>query len=113
MRNTIGLIGLSIISLFPVAAFAQNSNVNVQQSSNSASVIGGNNVVIQRNDQSNIQNNLGFGYNGTPSVQQSVQQSHNQAAAIGNNNVILQNSQQRNVQQRLGVNGHPHPYFGH
>jgi CCR4-NOT transcriptional regulation complex NOT5 subunit len=112
MKNTLSLISLSIIALFPIAAFAQNSNVSVQQSSNSATAVGGNNVIIQRNDQSNIQNNLGIGYGSTPGVQQSVQQSHNEAAAIGNNNVIQQHSQQQNVQNRLGINGYPHPYFG-
>jgi CCR4-NOT transcriptional regulation complex NOT5 subunit len=112
MKNTLSLISLSIIALFPVAAFAQNSNVSVQEASNSATAVGGNNVIIQRNDQSNIQNNLGIGSNSTPGVQQSVQKSNNAAAAIGNNNVILQNSQQQNVQNRLGINGYPHPYFG-
>lgn len=107
MKINLSLFSSLVLVLIPTTAWAQNTNISVQESSNSAVVVGSGNVVKQNNTQSNIQYNLGT----IPNTQQSVQQSRNEAAAIGNNNVILQNSQQHNVQNRFGNNTYRHPYF--
>ena len=99
MNNTFSLLTSIALTLVPATVLAQNTNVSIQESGNSAVVIG-DGTVNQRNSQSNIQNNLGFG--SVTSKQQSIQRSRNEAAAIGNNNVIEQNSQQQNIQNRLG-----------
>ena len=99
MKNTFGLLTSIALFIVPATVLAQNTNVSIQESGNSAVVIG-DGTVNQRNSQSNIQNNWGFG--SVDSKQQSIQRSRNGAATIGNNNVIEQNSQQQNVQNRLG-----------
>ena len=111
MKNTLtlGLLGSITITLIPGMAIAQNTNtnLNVQESSNSAVVVGSGNTVNQKNNQSNIQHNFNSGR------LQSVQQSHNEAAVIGNDNKIYQNSQQQNIQERYRLNSHNvyHPYL--
>lgn len=94
--------------LTPTVSWAQNTNVSIQESSNSTIVVGGG-TVNQRNSQSNFQNY--FGSHNTPSRQESIQRSRNNAAAMGNNNFIEQNSQQQNFQNRFNQNSYYNSYF--
>lgn len=112
MKKSLSLIATITLVLAPVTAFAQNAQVSIQESSNSAAAVGTNNLIMQNNSQTSVQNGLGIGNYNSPSTQQSIQQSHNKAAAIGNNNVIGQNNQQHSVQNQAGINTYFNPYLG-
>ncbi len=112
MKKSISLIAIAL-AFSPVAAFAQNSSVTIQDSSNAASVVGVGNTVVQKNQQISIQNPYGIGSSATPSAQQSIQQSRNEAAVRGNFNLIQQDSKQTNIQNRINANGYLSPFLGH
>lgn len=48
MRNTLMLLGSITLTLIPMFALAQNTNINVQKSSNSAVLAGLENTVNQK-----------------------------------------------------------------
>lgn len=113
MKKSLGLIAIAL-AFSPVAAFAQDSSVTIQDSTNSAAAVGVGNTVLQNTQQTSIQDQYGIGgYPSEPGAQQSIQQSRNEAAAIGDFNVIKQNTQQTSVQDRVDVDGYLNPYLGH
>ena len=98
----------------PVAAFAQDSQLNVQSNSNSAAAIGTGNLVIQDTTQVSNQNQLdlgGYGYD-APDAQVSIQDNSNSAAAIGNGNTIIQDATQVNNQTQVDLGGYL-PHYGY
>jgi CCR4-NOT transcriptional regulation complex NOT5 subunit len=102
-KSTLGIL-TAIIAFAPLTAFAQNTQTNIQNSSNSAAAVGTNNFIHQNTDQSTVQNQVDLGGYGVPKSQTSVQVNANEAAAIGDNNVIDQNASQSTVQNQLDVN---------
>ena len=100
----------------PVAAFAQDSQLNVQSNSNSAAAIGTGNLVIQDTTQVSNQNQLDFGGYGygydAPDAQVSIQDNSNSAAAIGNGNTIVQDATQVNNQNQVDLGGYL-PHYGY
>jgi hypothetical protein len=113
--STFGILATVALVLSPVAAFAQETQANIQRASNSAAAIGNGNTIIQNIDQSNFQNQFGAdGYfpSTTPQGQVSVQDASNAAAAVGNFNTIVQDVDQSNVQNQYDVNGY-FPFYFH
>jgi hypothetical protein len=101
----IATIGLA---LSPVAAFAQQTEVNSQNAVNSGAAVGTNNTLIQSTDQTSIQNQMnvpGYPYYGNgadPQTQVNQQNAVNSGAAVGKDNFMLQNIDQNSLQQQYG-----------
>jgi hypothetical protein len=101
-KHTLSAIATLALVASPLAAFAQDTQVNSQNSKNSAAAVGTNNTVIQNTEQTSIQDQVdvnkyrqGAGGGG---LQINQQNSDNSAAAVGNNNAVIQNTQQQNLQ---------------
>lgn len=112
-KSTFGILATIALVLSPVAAFAQQANI--QRASNSAAAIGNGNTIFQNIDQTNLQNQFGAdGYfpSTSPQGQVSVQDASNAAAAVGNFNTIVQDIDQSNVQNQYDVNGY-FPFYFH
>jgi hypothetical protein len=112
-KSTFGILATIALVCSPVAAFAQQ--VNIQKASNSAAAVGNGNTIFQNIDQTNFQNQFGAeGYfpSTTTQRQVSVQEASNAAAAVGNFNTIVQDVDQSNVQNQYDVNGY-FPFYSH
>jgi hypothetical protein len=97
------------LTFAPVAAFAQQTEVNSQDASNSAAAVGKNNTVIQSTDQMSIQNQFGAGgypYGGgvDPQTQINKQDANNSGVAVGEGNTLIQDIDQDSIQQQVDVN---------
>lgn len=113
MKKSLSLMAIAL-AFSPVAAFAQDSSVIIQDSTNSAASVGVGNTVIQNTEQTSIQDQYGIGgHSSKPGAQQSIQQSRNEAAAVGNFNTIKQNTQQTSIQDRVDVDRYLSPYLDH
>ncbi len=100
----LGLLAIAIL-FTPVAAFAQDSQVSVQNNSNSAAAIGTGNFIYQDTTQVSNQNQLdigGYGYD-APDAQLSIQNNSNSAAAIGHGNAVIQDTTQINNQTQVDL----------
>lgn len=103
--STIGILSTATLFFAPVAAFAQDGQVNIQKNTNSAVTLGEGNLLLQNADQNNIQTQFDFDNYGayTPATQLSVQDNGNKAIGIGSENVVDQTAFQGNIQTQLGV----------
>ncbi len=111
--SKLGLLATVAILFTPVAAFAQDSQVNVQNNSNSAAAVGTGNLILQDTTQVSNQTQLGIGGYGydAPDAQLSIQGNSNSAAAIGHGNFIRQDATQVNNQTQVDVGGYlPYGY---
>ena len=112
--SKLSILATVAVIFTPVAAFAQDSQVSVQNNSNSAAAIGTGNLVIQDTTQVSNQNQLdlgGYGYD-TPDAQVSIQDNSNSAAAIGHGNTIVQDATQVNNQTQVDLGGYL-PHYGY
>jgi hypothetical protein len=99
-KSTFGLLATVALIFTPVAAFAQDSQQNLQINHSSAAAVGEGNFVNQTVDQYSDQSQYGindYGY-GDPSSQSSIQDNTSEAAAVGEYNTINQNTVQQNGQ---------------
>jgi hypothetical protein len=101
--SKLSLLATVAILFTPVAAFAQDSQVNVQNNSNSAAAIGTGNTIVQDTTQVSDQAQLGIGGYDTPDAQLSIQDNANSAAAIGHGNTVVQDADQYNTQTQVDV----------
>jgi hypothetical protein len=109
MKKSLGIIATVALAFSPVAAFAQEAQVNVQGASNSAAAVGTGNVVNQNINQTNFQDQLqvdGYYYGAEPQKQMSVQDASNSGAAIGHGNYVNQDIDQYNQQFQTDVGGY-------
>ncbi|MGL5806733.1 MAG: hypothetical protein ACRC2R_20200 [Xenococcaceae cyanobacterium] len=98
-------IATIVLTFAPVAAFAQQTQVNSQSSKNNAAAVGRNNTVIQNTQQDSIQNGIDVnqylhGNGGDPQTQINRQDSENSAAAVGDSNLLIQKTMQESMQQQ-------------
>jgi hypothetical protein len=108
LKKSLGLIATAALVLAPMVAFAQESQVSSQGASNSGVTSGSDNLLIQNQDQTSAQDQLGVdgAYNGSdPQLQVSQQKGSNSGAAIGYDNVNVQNVDQLSDQIQTDV-GH-------
>ncbi len=108
MKSKLGLLATVAVLFTPVAAFAQDSQVSVQNNSNSAAAVGTGNFIYQDTTQVSDQTQLGIGGYGydAPDAQVSIQDNANSAAAIGHGNTIVQDADQYNTQTQVDVDGY-------
>jgi hypothetical protein len=108
LKKSFGLIATAALILSPMAAFAQETQVNSQSAGNSGVASGEGNLMIQNQDQTSLQDQLGVDghYNGSdPQLQINQQKGTNSGAAIGTDNLNVQNVDQLNSQIQTDV-GH-------
>lgn len=96
--STFGILTTVALTLFPLTAFAQETQVIQQNASNTGIAIGSGNQIRQDVNQNSVQNQFDFGGYSNPASQISVQGASNSAAAIGKNNNINQGVQQNSTQ---------------
>ena len=108
--SKLGILATMAVLFTPVAAFAGDTQTNIQTNKNSAAVVGNGNLLLQQAHQNNGQIQVGktgypYGYGGykTPSAQNNVQIYANEAAATGNFNVIGQSAAQNNAQTNVDL----------
>ncbi len=106
----LGILATVAVLFTPVAAFAGDTQTNIQTNKNSAAVVGNANLLLQQAHQNNGQIQVGksgypYGYGGykTPSAQNNVQVNANEGATIGNHNVLRQSAAQNNAQANVDV----------
>jgi hypothetical protein len=107
-KSTFGLIATAALIFTPVAAFAQDSQQNLQINHSSAAAVGEGNYIDQTTGQYSDQSQYGvndYGY-GDPSTQTSIQDNTSEAAAVGDYNVINQGTVQQNGQTNMDVNSY-------
>jgi hypothetical protein len=107
-KKSFGLIATAALVLAPMAAFAQESQVSSQGAGNSGVASGSGNLLIQNQDQTSDQSQLGVDgyYHGSdPQIQVNKQAGVNSGAAIGDGNVNVQNIDQLSNQIQTDV-GH-------
>jgi hypothetical protein len=106
-KSTFGLLASLSLVLTPVAAFAQDSQQNLQINQSGAAAVGEGNYIQQTTDQYSNQTQLGINGYGEPSSQTSVQDNLSEASAVGGYNVINQGVYQENGQTNADVNAYP------
>ena len=109
-KSAFSLIAAVALVSFPVAASAQQTEVNSQSGSNSGVASGEGNAVIQDVDQNSLQqqqsvdpNQYLHGGGTDPQLQKKKQKGTNSGAAVGAGNVVDQNVDQNSLQQQYGV----------
>jgi hypothetical protein len=100
-KSTFGLLATAAFILTPVAAFAQDSQQNLQINHSSAAAVGEGNFVNQTVDQYSDQSQYGVN-DYVPSSQSSIQDNTSEAAAVGEYNTINQETYQQNSQYNQG-----------
>jgi hypothetical protein len=100
-KSTFGLIATAAMIFTPVAAFAQDSQQNLQINHSGAAAVGEGNFINQTVDQYSQQGQYGYGYT-DPSTQSSIQDNTSEASAVGDYNVINQDTYQQNYQNQEG-----------
>ncbi len=115
--SKLGILATVAVLFTPVAAFANDSQVSVQNNSNSAAAVGTGNFIYQDSTQLSNQNQLdvggvGYGYD-APDAQLSIQNNSNDAAAIGHGNTIYQDNTQLNNQNQVDVGGYIRSGYGY
>ena len=106
----LGILATVAVLFTPVAAFAGDTQTNIQTNKNSAAAVGNANVLLQQAHQNNGQIQVGksgypYGYGGykTPSAQNNAQINANEAATIGDRNVVGQSAAQNNAQTNVDL----------
>ena len=97
-KSTFSLLATAALLFTPVAAFAQDSQQNLQLNRTAGAAVGEGNYVNQTTDQMNYQTQYDVNGYGSPSTQTSVQDNISEASAVGNYNAIDQNVYQQNDQ---------------
>ena len=111
-KSTFGLLATAALIFTPVAAFAQDSQQNLQINRSDAAAVGVGNYINQDTLQQSQQHQLdinGYGY-ATPSTQTSVQDNANAASAVGEHNLINQGVVQDNNQTSADIDTYPAYY---
>ena len=112
-KSTFGLIATAAMILTPVAAFAQDSQSNLQINRSDAAVVGIGNFVNQNTVQESYQSQFDYdGYYSEPSAQQSIQDNASGAAAIGEYNLVNQGTHQVSGQSSTDIESYGH-YYGY
>lgn len=103
--STLGILATATLFFAPVAAHAQNGQVNVQKNTNSATTVGAGNGLWQDAEQKSTQNQFDLDAYSvyTPATQLSVQDNSNGATGIGSKNLVEQNTDRDNAQAQFGV----------
>ncbi len=112
-KSTFGLLATAAMLLTPIAAFAQDSQQNLQINRSDAAAVGIGNYINQNTLQSSDQTQLdinGYGY-GSPSTQTSVQDNANAASAVGEYNLINQGVIQDNNQTSTDIDTYYPSYY--
>ena len=112
--STFGLLATIALIFTPVAAFAQDSQQNIEVNRSAAAAVGEGNFVNQTTDQTSYQDQYnvnGYGY-GEPSSQMSVQDNISEASAVGRYNLVNQDVQQFNGQSNSNVDSYMN-YYGY
>lgn len=107
-KFTLGLLATAALIFTPVAAFAQDSQQNLQINNSNAAAVGEGNWIDQTTGQYSDQTQMGvndYGY-GDPSSQMSVQDNLSEASAVGEYNVINQGAVQENGQNNMDINSY-------
>lgn len=115
MKKSLSLLATAAFALIPIAAFAQDSQQNLQINHSAAAAVGEGNFVNQTTNQYSEQSKYGlnnYGY-GSPSTQTSIQDNTSEAAAVGGYNVINQDVTQQNHQTNMDVNSYMESYPGY
>jgi protein-disulfide isomerase len=105
IKKSFGLIATVALALSPVAAFAQQAQINSQGASNSGVAAGHGNLMIQNVDQNSAQKQVdvdGYLYGNDPQMQVNQQGASNSGAAVGTGNLMIQNVDQNSLQQQYG-----------
>jgi hypothetical protein len=100
-----GLIATVALTFSPVAAFAQQAQINSQGASNSGVASGVGNTVVQNVDQDSLQHQTdidGYFHGNDPQLQVNSQQGANSGAAVGAGNLMIQNVDQNSLQNQFG-----------
>jgi hypothetical protein len=113
MKKFAGIVATVALAFSPIAAFAQDTQTNIQRATNSAAAIGTGNVVNQNINQTNFQDQYGIDGYLNPTGQTSVQDAANSGAAVGVGNYLNQNVDQYNQQGQVDVNSYINPYLGY
>ncbi|BAZ43535.1 hypothetical protein NIES4102_05360 [Chondrocystis sp. NIES-4102] len=100
-KSTFGILATLTLTFVPVAAFAQDTQTNIQNNTNSASAVGDANLILQNATQNSNQAQLGINGYLNPTNQLSVQGNTNAGAAIGGGNIVNQNAAQNNNQTQI------------
>jgi protein-disulfide isomerase len=104
-NKSFGLIATIALTLSPVAAFAQQAQINSQGASNSGVAAGVGNTVVQNVDQDSLQHQTdvdGYYHGNDPQLQVSKQDGSNSGAAVGAGNLMIQNVDQDSLQNQFG-----------
>jgi hypothetical protein len=104
-KSTFGLIATVALIFTPVAAFAQDSQQNLQINHSGAAAVGEGNYIDQTTSQYSDQTQLGVN-DYEPSSQMSVQDNLSEASAVGEYNVINQDTYQQNGQYNGNVDSY-------
>jgi hypothetical protein len=105
LNKYFGVIATVALTLSPVAAFAQQTQINSQGASNSGVASGVGNTVIQNVDQDSVQTQTdvdGYFHGNDPQLQVSKQDATNSGAAVGYGNTMIQNVDQDSLQHQFG-----------
>jgi hypothetical protein len=105
LNKYFGVIATVALTLFPIAVFAQETQINSQGASNSGVANGAGNLVIQNTDQDSLQNQVdvdGYYHGNDPQLQVNSQKGSNSGAAVGVGNNVIQNVDQDSLQHQFG-----------
>ena len=112
-KSTFGLIATAAMLFTPVAAFAQDSQSNLQINRNAGAAAGYGNVVNQQGTQVNYQDQFDLnGYYPEGSAQSSIQDNANVGSAVGEYNLVNQGGTQVNGQTNTDIDSYGH-YYGY
>ena len=115
-KSTFGLLATAALVLTPFAAFAQDSQQNLQINRSDAAAVGVGNYINQTTGQFSNQTQVdvgGYGYD-SPSTQTSVQDNASAASAVGAYNAIDQDVHQVNGQSNVDIDTYyPSHYPAH
>jgi hypothetical protein len=100
-KSTFGLIATAALIFTPVAAFAQDSQQNLQINNSAAAAVGEGNYIDQTTQQYSDQTQYGVN-DYEPSSQMSVQDNLSEASAVGEYNTVNQDTLQENYQNHEG-----------
>jgi imidazole glycerol phosphate synthase subunit HisF len=105
LNKYFGVIATVALTLSPVAAFAQQAQINSQGASNTGVASGVGNTVVQNVDRDSLQNQVdvdGYYKGNDPQLQINSQNAANSGAAVGAGNLMIQNVDQDSLQNQFG-----------
>ena len=112
-KSTFGIIATAAMLFTPVAAFAQDSQQNLQINRSDAAAVGVGNYVNQDTTQTSFQDQFDYDdYYGDGSAQSNIQDNASAASAVGEYNVVNQVTDQYSGQTNTDIDSYGH-YYGH